>query len=126
MAMACSSIQYVPLEAGRYVVDELNTPEPFHGVTLDVDLDAGEATLRDGAAEFHLTLTRVPDREQWRGDCGTMSGHAMLEPAGVAPTTFTVRGEPVQFDTLHVGCGGGSVHLTQATHDDARWIFRRR
>jgi hypothetical protein len=122
----CRTVHHVPLESGAYVMDELNSPPKLHGVTLDLDLNAGEATVADGVTNQTFTLTRVPDREQWRGGCGTMSGHSMLEPVRLSPTKFNLVSQDWEFDTIHADCGGGSVRMTQKASADDRWIFRKR
>ena len=107
----------VPLEGGDFVSDDLNEPKTRSGVALNVDLARGTATLTDGADHVALTLTREPDHARWEGDCGTMSGHSMLELARVSPTSFTLRGEHFSFDTLRAECGAG-VRLEEAANHD--------
>jgi len=126
-AAGCRNVDYVSLEGGAYVMDEPNAPPELQGVTLDLDLDAGKATLSDGTVKQIFTLTRVPDRERWQGGCGTMSGHSMLEPVRLAPTTFNLVGQDWTFDTLHADCGGAGLRMTNAKSGvGTRWIFRRK
>ncbi len=122
---ACTRVHQVPLQAGDYVSDDLNEPKTLSGIALTVDLAHASATLADGTEHVTLTLARERDPERWRPDCGTMSGHAMLETARISPTTFTIRGQHFSYDSLDSDCGAG-VRLTQSNNHDQRWIFRPR
>ncbi len=125
LASACTRVHRVPLQNGDYVSDDLNEPTTLSGITLTVDLGHATATLADGAEHVTFTLERERDPERWRPDCGTMSGHAMLETARISPTTFTLRGQHFSYDSLDADCGAG-LRLTQATNHDQRWFFRPR
>ncbi len=122
---ACTRVERIPLRAGDYVSDDLNEPTTLSGITLSVDLAHSTATLSDGSDHVAFTLERERDPKRWKPDCGTMSGHAMLETARMSPTTFTLRGQSFTYDTLDSDCGSG-VRLTQSSHHDTRWIFRAR
>ena len=107
-------------------MDELNAPPKLHGVTLDLDLDGGTATVADGVTKETFTLTRIPDREAWHGGCGTMSGHSMLEPVRLSPAKFNLVGQDWELDTIHADCGGSGVRMIHSSAAGDRWIFRQR
>ena len=112
----------VPLETGRYVTDELNTEAALHGVSLELDLGRNTVTLRDGAVTVRLALDRIEDRDRWQADCGTMTGHSVLETAELRPTRFTLRGRPFEFRWLTSACVYG-VELHGPRWDE-QWFFR--
>ena len=118
----CATVRYEPLESGVYTLSAANHPEELHGIELQLDLQGQTATLVDGEVRVQLQLRRVPDREQWIGGCGTMSGHSELEPAYLSPLPYSVRGQTLNFDMVHAGCGGG-LRLLESKNFDHRWIF---
>jgi hypothetical protein len=119
LVLGCRSVHEVPLSTGTYRADELNAGPEMKGVVLAVDVSRRHAELRDGRRSTGLKLELLP-RDQWRGDCGTMSGYSALQTATVTPRVVEVRGTTVSLESLSSACGSG-VEL----HGDMprRWLF---
>jgi hypothetical protein len=122
--LACRSVSYLPLRSGTFVSDPFDGGQELRGVELMLDLERNVATLRDGDARIDFALTRVADREQWVGGCGTMSSYAMLEPALIEPTAFEIRGRRVRYDRVQARCYAEGVWLDSTSPEGSlRWIF---
>jgi hypothetical protein len=125
-AAGCTTVRYAPLHSARYEFDPMNSRERYQGVAIEVKLEQGTATVLDGTTEVVvLRLARQPDRQRWLQDCTSMSGHAMVEPATVTPTTFTLRGRELSFDTLRAKCTARYVELIDRSNHDERIVFKR-
>jgi hypothetical protein len=122
VSSGCRSVRPLPLVAGTFVVDELNTAARFHGLALTVDLVANRARLQDGDQATELGLRRRPDQKQWRGGCGTMSDYALLETADVSPREVTVRGERLSLPYLVALCYREGAMLVDE-HGSDRLMF---
>jgi hypothetical protein len=120
-------VDYLPLRSGTFVSDPLNAGPELSGVELVLDLDGGVATLRDGDTRIELGLTRVADRDEWVGGCGTMSSYAMLELALIEPTEFEIRGRRFRYDHVRAQCYAEGAWLDSLDYQGSiRWIFRAR
>jgi hypothetical protein len=117
--LGCRSVREVPIASGRYRASVDNAGAEMKGVEIVVEKNPTRAVLVDGSTSVPLVLRPLP-KEQWRQDCGTMSGYSVLESRTVSPETIELRGKTVSLTQLTADCGAG-VEL----HGDMpkRWIF---
>jgi hypothetical protein len=110
------------LEPGTYVAAQDAAGGPLAGATvvLEASLLAGSLTP-PGAPAISLTLSATPPAA-WEPDCGTMTGHSLLEVRTVTPDPLVVGALSLPQAKLSATCFRSEVQLVSGGQ---RFKFRR-